>query len=115
MNFSETQLEQFAVILYEEEEKINKELSRIKNTSSDFGSDVDGFDEESDESEEIGNILSVKEALQERKKRIEKALRKIKEKKYGFCESCEKQIEEKLLLIDPESELCKECKINQKA
>jgi len=114
MNFSETQLEHFATLLHEEEEKINEELSRIKSTSVDFGNDVDGFEEEADESEETGNIFSIKEALEERKKRIEKALKKMDEKKYGACESCGKQIEEKLLLIDPESELCKECKLEQK-
>lgn len=114
MNFSETQLEHFASILHEEEEKINEELSRIKGASSDFGNDVDGFEEEADEFEEAGSTLSIKEVLGERKKRIEKALKKIDEKKYGACESCGKQIEEKLLLIDPESELCKECKIEQK-
>lgn len=114
MNFSETQLEHFATVLHGEKEKINEELSRIKNTSSDFGNDIDGLDEETDESEEIGNMLSVQEALEERKKRIEKALQKVKEKKYGACESCGKQIEEKLLLVDPESEFCKECKLEQK-
>ncbi len=114
MNFSETQLEHFATLLHEEKDKVDEELSQVKASSSDFGNDIDGFDEEADEFEEIGNTLSVKEALQERRNRIEKALQKIKERKYGVCESCGKQIEEKLLLIDPESELCKECKISGK-
>ena len=111
MKFSDTQLDHYRSLLHEEEEKIHEELLKLKQQSSDFGNDVDGFEEESDESEEIGNILSVKETLEERMRKIDKALEKIKEKKYVVCESCGKDIEEKLLAIDPESEFCKECKL----
>lgn len=111
MKFSDIQLDYYRNLLHEEEEKVHEELLKLKQNSTDFGSDVDGLDEESDESEEIGNLISIKETLEGRMRRIEKALEKIKQKKYGVCELCGKDIEEKLLAIDPESELCKECKL----
>ncbi len=83
-----------------------RKLRRIKN----FGDDVDSFEEDADEVEQLSDDLSVKGRLEERLARVEKALKKIDEGAYGKCESCGKSIEQELLDIDPESELCKSCK-----
>lgn len=50
-----------------------------------------------------------KEAFEERLKKIEKALNKIKEGNYGFCEKCNQKIEEERLKIDLASTLCRQC------
>lgn len=77
----------------------------------DFGSDVDHFEEESDEAEEMGNQLSIAQELKTRLDDIEVALEKIRSGSYGKCENCGREIEAEILDIDPESRLCKNCKL----
>ncbi|MGC9610754.1 MAG: TraR/DksA C4-type zinc finger protein [Minisyncoccia bacterium] len=92
-----------------EKAKIEKEVLKLKE-SLDFGDDTDHYEEETDEAEEMGNYLGVKKTQDARLKQIEKALAKIKDGTYGVCEKCGKPIEKKILGIDPESLLCKNCK-----
>lgn len=86
--------------------------SRIKKLYKvpEFGSDVDSGEEESNESEEFGNQLSVAQTYKERLADIDTALGKIEKKKYGICEKCGKKISLDVLKVAPESRLCKECK-----
>ena len=97
--------------------KLEKEqrliLGEIKENEKpvDFGSDIDHFEEESDEAEAVGNQLAVAQGLKARLDDIEVALEKIREGKYGICEKCGTKIEEEILDIDPESRLCKSCKL----
>lgn len=76
-----------------------------------FGDDVDHFDEKTDEVEEESNRFGEENDLKKRLDEIDNALQKIELGNYGACESCKKQIEEEVLDVDPESLLCKECKI----
>jgi DnaK suppressor protein len=80
----------------------------------DLGNDVDGLDEVTDQAEEFGTNLGVREALEERLENVQDALRKIEHGTYGVCESCGGKIEEEILSIDPESALCRNCKKNLK-
>lgn len=88
-------------------------LSEIKKNEKpvDFGTDIDHFEEESDEAEEMGNQLAVANGLKQRLDDIEFALEKIREGTYGICEKCGKEIEAEILDIDPESRLCKSDKL----
>jgi len=43
-------------------------------------------------------------------KNVDLALEKIKKGKYGICEKCGKEIEEKRLEVYPEARLCQKCK-----
>lgn len=87
-------------------------LAEIKKNEKppDFGSDVDHFDEETDESEEMGNQLAVAQDLKNRLDDVDVALGKIHDGKYGTCEKCGGPIEKEILDIDSESRLCKHCK-----
>jgi DnaK suppressor protein len=89
-------------------------LSEIKKNEkpTDFGSDIDHFDEETDATEELGNQLAVADDLKTRLDDIEVALEKIREGRYGICEKCGEEIEAEILDIDPESRLCKSDKLN---
>lgn len=49
------------------------------------------------------------EALKKRLEEIDKALKKIEENTYGFCENCGQPIEEKRLAIDPTTPYCRNC------
>jgi RNA polymerase-binding transcription factor DksA len=84
----------------------------IKKNESlvDFGTNID-VEDDSDQVEEMGNQLAVAEDLKRRLDDVEVALEKIDNGKYGICERCAKPIEEEILDIDPESRLCKNCKL----
>lgn len=77
----------------------------------DLGTDTEDPDEETDKSEEMGNQLAVAQDLKYRLDEIDVALSKIQTGKYGICESCGKPIEKNVLDVDPESRLCKNCKL----
>ena len=89
-------------------------LSEIKQNEKpvDFGSDIDHGDEKSDEAEEVGNQFAIAQGIKIRLDDVEAALEKIRSGKYGVCEKCGREIEEGVLDIDPESRLCKNCKLS---
>lgn len=109
---------------------ITAEIENLSTHDSvtDFGSDVDHFDEEADEAEELGNQLSIIQALKERLNNVERALAKcarvtafcetppkavasaFANDTYGVCENCGKEIDKELLTAAPESRLCRACK-----
>jgi RNA polymerase-binding transcription factor DksA len=77
----------------------------------DFGSDIDHGDEKTDEAEELSNRFGEENDLRKRLEEINASLEKIEKGNYGICESCGGNIEDGVLDIDPESRLCKECKM----
>jgi DnaK suppressor protein len=97
-------------VALEKERRLVLEEIKKNETPVDFGSDIDHFEEESDEAEELGNQLAIAQDLKKRLDDIEVALEKIREGKYGICEKCGREIETEILDIDPESRLCKNCK-----
>jgi RNA polymerase-binding transcription factor DksA len=106
-------IKEFKIKLENEKKEV---LDRIKKIGAgkNFGDDVDGFEEDADESEENSNDLGIRESFEERLEHIEEALRKIDRGEYGICESCGNPIEKEVLAIDPESEYCKSCKVTHK-
>lgn len=103
------ELEKVKEKLLSEKTKIERELAKMKE-ELDFGDDVDHYEEETDEAEEMGTYLGVKKTQDIRLSQIGKALEKINKGAYGICEKCRGPIEQKILDIDPESLLCKNCK-----
>lgn len=83
------------------------------DTELDFGSDIDGGDEESDETEERTNQIGVRNALKTQLDRVQRALERIDDGKYGICTSCGEEIDMELLTAVPESDLCRNCKLKQ--
>ena len=98
-------------------ERLEKEAGEteveVKSTSKpkDFGSDVDHFDEEADEAEEFSNNIDVTQTLKGRLQDIEVALDKMTKGTYGICEKCGGDISLEVLKVDPESRLCRDCKL----
>ena len=97
----------------EKERKILIDALAKDEKIEDFGSDVDGFDEEKNEAEQIGNQLAAGQTLKERISEIDTAINKILEGKYGICEKCGDKISDDVLRVSPESRLCKNCKKNR--
>ena len=78
-----------------------------------FGTDTDHFEEEADEAEEFSKNAGIAEALKNRLNDVANASNKIGTSDYGRCEKCGKEIEFKILNIDPESRHCRNCKIKE--
>ncbi len=105
----ENNFAQYKIKLEKEKEKLLKDIIRAEKPE-DFGSDIDGSDEEKNEAESFGNQIAFAQTLKERINEIDAALNKIAAGTYGVCEQCGKKIEEKVLVASPESRLCKRCK-----
>ena len=100
-NKLEKEIEELRLILKDYEEEVKEVLKEPVSTS----------DEMADRYEYKEEIHLKKDILEERIKKIEKALKKISEGSYGFCEKCGQKIEEIRLKIDPASELCRKCAV----
>lgn len=97
--------------LEEGKKELSEKIRHATEDIQDFGSDVDHGEEEADESEAHANQLAGVLPMKERLDDVEHALRKIEEGTYGKCEKCGMEIEEAILEVDPESRLCKNCKM----
>lgn len=107
---NETQLKEYKTKLEKERALIVAEIKK-EERPVDFGSDVDHGEEDSDKSEEVGNQLAVANDLKDRLGEIDIALGKIQTGTYGICEKCRKEIGKDVLDVDPESRLCRSCKL----
>jgi hypothetical protein len=63
--------------LENELQDIKEQLIKLEKESTDFGSDIDGGDEESHETEAVNMNLAMKETLKSRLEEIEKELGEI--------------------------------------
>ena len=68
------------------------------------------LDEEADEVEEYSSLLAIEEKFEKKLQKINQALKKIREKKYGLCENCQKEISAQRLKLVPEAKFCNQCK-----
>lgn len=77
----------------------------------DFNGEIGGavLEKAADEVEEYDAYLPIEFTLETRLRDINLALEKIKKKKYGRCENCNKKIAEERLKIYPEARLCMRC------
>jgi DnaK suppressor protein len=103
------EIKKYKKILEEEKARLERE-KKEREGAVDFGSDVDGADEEADETEETGNQQAVSQTIKKQLKEIEGALLRIEEGRYGICLKCRGEISRGVLSIVPESELCVNCK-----
>lgn len=108
---TQEKIQQYKAKLQNERGVILKEIQDTEKPV-DFGSDVDHFDEKTDETEEISNQIAIGHTLKLRLSEIDIALEKMRQGNYGICEKCGTEIEEEILNIDPESRFCKSCKLS---
>ena len=66
-------------------------------------------DENAEEIEAYENLLPIEHSVELRLKDVNIALKKIEKGKYGKCEKCKKEIEQKRLMVVPEARLCISC------
>lgn len=109
---NENELQEFKNKLERTQADLEKQIKDLE-IAPEFGSDIDHGDEEADETEALGTNLGTAEAFKRRLNDVVHALAKIAAGGYGSCENCRKEIDLKLLMVDPESRLCRECKKSQ--
>ncbi len=113
-------LEKIKKQLLEEERSLVSQLSKIaKREGQDWEPKYPEFREESspgswkdeisDEVEEFSHLVSIEKALEEKLKKVKKALKKIEEGNFGNCELCQKEIERERLKVNPTAETCITC------
>ncbi len=96
-------------LLEKDKKRIEKQIKGLGKV--DFGDDINADEDAADEVEERISNQAISSILIKRFKEIDKALEKIGAGTYGICEKCKKEISTVLLLVDPESKLCQNCKI----
>ncbi|HRN69804.1 MAG TPA: TraR/DksA family transcriptional regulator, partial [Candidatus Woesebacteria bacterium] len=74
-----------------------------------YSNDNAAVDNDVREQEAHQRIEAEIETLQERKKNIEQALKRMEKGNYGYCKRCNKEIPEKRLQLVPEASYCVEC------
>lgn len=109
MTLTSEQREGFERKLHDEERHLLSDLGEL-DKNRDFGDDVDGFEEETDETEEMANSLGVKSSLSSQLAEVRAAIERLRKGGYGICTNCGKDIELPVLEAFPSSTLCKACK-----
>jgi len=117
LNELKTQLERDKVAIKEELKRFAKKDEKLKGDwdtrfpkwdGSEVGSAA--LEKAADEVEEYSTLLPIEYSLELRLKNINLALEKIEKGRYGNCEKCGKEIDEKRLKISPEARFCLNCK-----
>jgi RNA polymerase-binding transcription factor DksA len=101
--------DQYRAKLQAEHERLSAEIEE-NSKPQDFGSDVDGMDEETDEAEALANRLAIVQSLKDDLGEVEDALNRIEAGTYRKCTQCGKEISKDVLDAAPESALCMDCK-----
>lgn len=108
-------LKEFQGQLEKEKQQLEERLKNliapegVLNEIPDFGGEVSDESIEADQIEEIGNVLALKQILENNLKSIDEALERIKSGTYGICRRCQKEIELKRLRVEPAATLCSKC------
>lgn len=117
LNELRAQLEKERTTIEEELKRFAKKDEKLKGDwdtrfpkwdGSETGSAA--LEKAADEVEEYSTLLPIEHSLELRLKNINLALEKIEKDKYGNCEKCGKEIDEKRLKISPEARFCLKCK-----
>jgi DnaK suppressor protein len=96
-------------LLKEREEIILMLEDLEEETRESISEPVSASDEIADKYELKQEVHVQREVLEERLKKIDEALTRMKEGTYGICYQCHQPIEEVRLKIDPATHLCRNC------
>ncbi|MEZ4156636.1 MAG: TraR/DksA C4-type zinc finger protein [Candidatus Paceibacterota bacterium] len=106
MALTQEQIEKAKARLEELRAELEKDIDYLESPV-DYGDDIDSGDEEADEAEEFSANAGQALDVHARHEAVVTALSKIDRGVYGTCEECSGQIEEEVLLVNPEARYCK--------
>jgi len=103
--------------LLRKEKRLKKQLSNVaskrKSVKGDYKARFPFFghgkDEDAQEVTQYEKRISIEHQLEAELEKVESAIEKIKEGKYGICKNCKKKIQPERLKIYPEAQHCMEC------
>ena len=81
--------------------------SKFPQFNGEFGGAA--LESAADEVEEYGSRLSVEHSMELKLRDINIALENIKNEKYGKCDNCGKEIDERRLMVSPAARFCMKC------
>jgi DnaK suppressor protein len=104
-------------ILQKKERQLKKQLANVANKRKSVKGDYKarfpffghGKDEDAQEVTHYEKQISIEHQLEGELEKVNIALKKIEENKYGVCKVCKKKIKPERLKIYPEAEHCMEC------
>jgi len=111
-------LNQIKLVLLEEKERLELELSKFTSKNphvpGDYDAEIPEYGDETDDNvREIAQYTTNKPleiALEKALRDVNKALSSLEKGTYGICKYCDNPIEEKRLLARPTSSSCVSCK-----
>lgn len=111
-------IKQAQKLLLENKKQLEKMLNRIADKNLEVKGDFqtrfpnfgDSWEENTDEVAAFSDNLSMERNLEDLLAGIKLALKKIEDGSYGICQECQKEIDGEVLLVQPTSTLCVECK-----
>lgn len=100
--------------LLEKRSNLNKELGKIAKKKGNrflaiFPNFGIGEDENAEEVEQYTDAISLQRELEKQLTDVNIALEKIKKNRYGICEKCKKDIDQRRLVAYPEAAACLKC------
>lgn len=108
---NQEELNHYKKVLEERKADLEKELEAVPLVE-DMGSDVEGFEdmsEETDEAEQMFNNAAMRQVLKKQLSAVNDALEKIARGEYGECEKCGQKIAKERLNTTPEIKHCQHC------
>lgn len=91
--------------------RVNKKKISTEDPFNDKQRTLDNASPDTEAEEQYGHarVIAIKEELNRKANQIQKALKRVKQGKYGICEDCEKMIDTDRLAIFPEATMCVTC------
>lgn len=88
--------------------KVNRKKISTEDPFNNKTRDLDNAATDTEAEEQFGHarVVAIKSELNRKAKQIEKALKRVKQGKYGICEDCGKMIDTDRLAVFPEATLC---------
>lgn len=111
-NFIDRQKEKLEKSKRDLEEMLKSFAQQREGSTDDWETKFPNFkaegvlDEEADEIEEYTALVSIEQTLELKLQKVNNALKKIAEEKYGKCEVCNEDIEKERLELIPEAKTC---------
>lgn len=115
---TQKKMEEFKKRLLKEQEEIIHRIEELKKddpfSDPEYSNDNAAVDNDVREQEAHQRIEAEQEALKDKMKKIEAALKRIEKGNYGYCKRCNKEIPEKRLELVPETSYCVDCESEMK-
>ena len=122
-NREQAEYQKLKKILVKKEKKLKKQLNRFARRRKSLKGDYKarfpvfgtGKDEDSQELERYESRVSMEHQLELELQKVQRAIKRIEQGKYGICLKCGRKISLERLKVYPEAEYCMKCRSEEKS